>query len=124
MKLWLFMCALALVVYSVPLWAQDVPPHADMATKCERNPDRYELTDAGPGRAILYYYNSSDLCTHDEWPLVLTTEAGISVRVFIEVADAETIRVVPENPSFLAYPQEAEVKDGDDVEIIIAPPLM
>lgn len=105
---------LALMLLVGPAFAQ--------APRC-LEPDHVSLRDDGPGRAILLFRNSADQCSSTV-NTILTTRAGISVRVTIDPngdpgASLEIIRALPQNPGFSAFPGRAEVKDGEEIEIEI-----
>lgn len=80
--------------------------------------DWLHIEDDGPEKAILIYSNSIESCSVPGTS-TYTAPNGISVRVTIIVDDAETIIIEPVDPNFMAFPPEADVKDGNKIEIII-----
>jgi hypothetical protein len=97
-------------------------PAFAQAPRC-LEPDHVSIRDDGPGRAILLFRNSADECSVT-FNQVVTSKNGIAVRVVIDpngdpAASLEIIRAHPQNPGFEAYPDRGEVKDGDQIEIVI-----
>ncbi len=90
---------------------------------CLLDPDRVTIRDAGHGRAVVTYYNSGFGCSGG-LNEVMTTPDGVSVRVVIDVnadrdAERERITVIPQTDGMFAFPPEADLKDGETVEIIV-----
>lgn len=90
---------------------------------CILDPDRVTIRDAGMGRAVVTYYNSGFGCSGG-LSEVMTTPDGVSVRVVITVnadadAERERIVVIPLTDGMFAFPPEADLKDGETVEIVV-----
>jgi hypothetical protein len=90
---------------------------------CILDPDRVTIRDAGHWRAVVTYYNSGFGCSGG-LSEIMTTPAGVSVRVVISVnadagAEKERIVVIPQTDGMMAFPPEADLKDGETVEIIV-----
>jgi len=90
--------------------------------RCEP-PDRITITDDGPGRAIVTFYNSINDCSNN-MDRVMETENGIAVRVTITVGGADTdyrerITLEPQDPMMMAIPPEGDLLDGEERRFII-----
>lgn len=86
-------------------------------------PDRLEIADDGPDRAIVTFYNSINDCSKGS-DFVITSDNGVAVRVIIEIGGAgneyrEVIRLVPEDPMYMAFPPEGELLDGEEKHFLI-----
>lgn len=91
--------------------------------ECRFDPDSVTIRDDGPGRAIVTYRNSAAGCSEGE-SRILTSAAGIKVRVVIDVnvddeAELERIDVFPQDRSMLAFPPRDEIRDGETTEIVV-----
>lgn len=112
---------LALILGASGALAQPGLPPA--ASECRFDPDHVSIADAGVGRAVVTYYNSAAGCSGGV-NRILITPAGIEVRVVITVnvdatAERERIVVIPQTDGFFAFPPEADLRDGETVEIIV-----
>jgi len=86
-------------------------------------PDRITITDDGPGRAIVTYYNSINDCSNN-MDRVMETDNGIAVRVIITVGGSDTdyrerITLEPQDPMMMAFPPEGDLLDGEERRFII-----
>ncbi len=86
-------------------------------------PDRLEIRDDGPGRAIVTFYNSRQNCSQ-ELRQDLTSPNGIKVRVVISLggeADEyrERITLEPLTDQYQAYPPEGWLLDGEEAEFVV-----
>ncbi len=87
------------------------------------DPDTVTFRDVAHGIAVVTFYNSEAKCSKDV-DIVMTTENGISARIVIwanppSAGDSEEIKVFPETPGYFAAPPEAQVPDGDTVEVYV-----
>jgi len=110
-------CALVIQVQEMP----PMPPYG--SAPCVMDPDRVTIKDAGIGRAVVTYYNSGFGCSGG-MNEVLTSPNGVSVRVVIDVnTDAdherEKITVIPQTEGMFAFPPAEEIKDGEEIEILV-----
>ena len=90
--------------------------------RCEP-PDRVTITDDGPDRAIVTFYNSINDCSNNV-DRVMESDNGIAVRVVIKVGSAaneyrETITLEPQNPMMMAFPPEGDLLDGEERRFVI-----
>lgn len=90
--------------------------------RCEP-PDRITITDDGPGRAIVTYYNSINDCSNN-LDQVMESEGGIAVRVIITVGGADTdyrerITLEPQDAMMMAFPPEGDLLDGEERQFVI-----
>lgn len=101
-----------LAVVSAPAFAQN------NAGGC-MVPDVLEIRDLGEGMAVVEYRNSAERCSGGG-SKTLTSPAGIAVDVTITVGEGpERIEVIPHDPGFHASPPEADVEDGERIDILI-----
>jgi hypothetical protein len=110
-------CAMVIDVQEMP----PMPPYG--SGHCVVDPDRVEVVDDGIGKAVVTYYNSGFGCSTG-MNEVITTPGGVSVRIVIDVnadADAtkERITVIPQTEGMFAFPPVEEIKDGEEVEILV-----
>jgi hypothetical protein len=107
---------LALLLLATPAFSNDT-------FACKSNPDRLTVEDDGPGRVVVSYHNSIDGCSSG-FNEVFTTEAGVVLRVVVDVnvdenGSKERVTVVPETDGYLAFPPEVELEDGQNAEILV-----
>lgn len=99
-------------------------PPPDPSTSCYApgNADVYKIEDDGPDRAIVTYYNAVTKCS-DNVDTTLTSPNGIAVQIIIEVGvdaeDRERVTVIPRSGQYMAFPPDAAVLDGEQVEIVV-----
>ena len=88
--------------------------------------DRLEMQDGEIRNTAVVIYENSGSMTSEAGRHELTAPNGIVVACFIEINATDTAEritcIAPDG--FMAYPVEADVMDGDEVTILIAPPLM
>lgn len=111
MRLTAFLCILA-----APAFAQQYQPACT-------EPDRLEIRDDGPGRAVVTYYNSVKNCSQ---PMIvtLTSPNGIEVDVRIDLLGKEDdyrerITLEPITDQYMAVPPEGDLLDGETREFAI-----
>jgi len=105
-----------LCILAAPAFAQSYQPACT-------EPDRLEIRDDGPGRAIVTYYNSVKNCSQ---PMIvtLTSPNGIEVDVRIDLMGKEDdyrerITLEPMTESMMAFPEEGDLLDGETREFAI-----
>ncbi len=81
-------------------------------------PDAVYIADEGQGKAVITYHNSEGQCSNN-MELDVISPNGVKAHISIKVGDAETIVVTPYDPNMMAFPPEAEVKDGSQTKIVI-----
>jgi hypothetical protein len=107
---------LALLLLATPALSNDT-------FACRTDPDRLTVQDDGAGRVVVSYYNSAEGCSGG-LNEVITTEAGVVLRVIINVnvdenGSKERITVIPQTDGYLAFPPEIELEDGQNAEILV-----
>jgi hypothetical protein len=102
----------------VPARAQSGPPYALPYIQSCIEQDSISIRDEGPDKAIVTYSNSIEECSSPV-TLHLTAPNGIKVRVTIQIGDAETITLEPEDPLFMSIPPEGDVPDGEKQEFLL-----
>lgn len=93
---------------------------AAQAEVFSRSSDTLELRQGDPWPEV-YYSNHAGKQSTQGWQTLQMD--GLVVRVHIQVGEAETITVVPVDDQVVAIPPEADVMDGDDITIVLMPPM-
>lgn len=102
--------------------ASCAPAYSQGFYTCEP-PDWLTIVDDGPDRAIVTYSNSINDCSNNV-STVLTSDAGVSVRVIITVGSEgdgykEHIVLEPLDPLMMAFPPEGWLQDGEQQGFIV-----
>jgi len=97
---------------------------AQQENGCNVMPDKLEIVDDGPSKAIVTYYNSIEQCSVNK-NFTLVSEQGIEVLVMIRIAvpelgTKEQIILIPKDGQYMSYPSEDSLFDGETKSFIVA----
>ena len=114
-------------ITALALTATAATAQVSEGTMCAQKPDRAEIVQhpTKPGAYLFTYFNSPHECSRPRVAVTVAAPDGFTVTMWVTVGvdseNRERIEVIPEDPTYQAWPAELLLRDSAEpgqIEII------